>query len=126
MLSEQECQELWEQASPAHPIVVDSPEGKEVMSWLHRQNHPNAPAKKIQINSFQEFVSPVDGSVINNRKLLAEHNRRNGVEQAGNEYSKHREERHYEHQEKVKEAAESASQDTTMEHLGHFNQLMEQ
>jgi hypothetical protein len=42
------------------------------------------------MTSFQPFRSPVDNKVISNRKELAEHNRRHGVVDVGNEMKKGR------------------------------------
>jgi hypothetical protein len=39
------------------------------------------PSQLLHTKPFESFVSPVDGSVINNKRELAEHNRRNKVVQ---------------------------------------------
>lgn len=76
-------QERWKEAKGGKPMstrdIID------FTKWLKQVNKAEA-SNTLQINSFQPFMSPVDGSMINSRNDLSNHNKRHNVEQVGNEY----------------------------------------
>ena len=87
MLTDQECKEIWESASKDNPIVVDSVEGKQVMAWLERFNKSRAKYNvNFEINSFTPFKSPIDGTMIVNRKQQTAHDHYHKVVQVGTEW----------------------------------------
>lgn len=91
MLTDAQCQDLWDNASKENPIVIDSPEGKQVMQWLRRKNDEDRfTGTTFEVGSFKPFRSPVDNSIITNSKQLSAHNRFHDVEQVGDEYKNKR------------------------------------
>lgn len=89
MLTDLECQTIWKSASKDNPIIVDSDEGKQVMAWLERFNKSRARHKvNFEINSFTPFKSPIDGTMIVNRKQQVSHDHYHNVVQVGNEWEK--------------------------------------
>lgn len=94
MLTNQQCQEIWESDQK---IVVDTPEGKQVMDWVREQNKLKGKECDLYggipvFGSFTAFTSILDGKEISSSKQLAEHNRRYGVEQVGDEFKNKRKE----------------------------------
>ena len=87
MLTDIQCNNLWSNASPDNPIVIDSDEGKQVMDWVEKINKTNfTPNRDYLRDRFDPFFSPIDHKMINDRKQLAKHNHKHNVEQVGNEY----------------------------------------
>lgn len=68
--------EEWEMHKPPgwQPIQCGTPDNPGKAPGLHGAQ------------SFDQFVSPVDGSVIDSKHKLREHNRKHGVVQVGDDY----------------------------------------
>ena len=93
-LSTKECESLhkqWQQSDIK--LIVDSPVGKQIFKWLEAQNKIiDADFKRFNVSAFKEFRSPVDGTMIASRKQLADHERRHGIKQVGNDFNNIRKE----------------------------------
>lgn len=88
-LTDEQCKDLYEQWQAGDiKLIVDSPIGKKIFQWLESNNKKiDTDFKKFNVNAFKEFRSPIDGTMIASRKQLADHERRHGVKQVGNDFN---------------------------------------
>lgn len=88
-LSDKECEEYYNAImKSADKWIVDSPLGKQVAKWFLKRKNTVANTKGLQISVFQEFTSPIDGTVIASTQQLREHESKHGVKQVGNDFKK--------------------------------------
>lgn len=90
-LTDKECENLDKQwragfGDPKAPCLIpSSPIGKQICDWLREKYlEPVKPAHFYR-QSFQEFISPIDGKAISSTSQLRDHERQYGVKQVGND-----------------------------------------
>ncbi len=87
-LTDIQCEEIYNDWSNNDwKLIVDSPIGKQVWDWVRKSLKVPTKEADFQINSFKEFISPVDGKRIASTKQLRDHERQHGMKQCGNDFN---------------------------------------
>lgn len=83
MLSDEQCQAIWENRTVENPLYIDSEEGKQVMDWVARMNKAMAwgksntdgrdPTIHQEIMAKGGIKSSVDGKVYTSESAYKQH-----------------------------------------------------